>query len=222
MADTVRKRQKLVVVGAGPVGSLAALYAAARGDEVEIYELRGGRFYLFIGIGNIRTRPPSPGYDCAYKVQCTRFKLMLCATCLLAAPPCTLHLMHNRCCCSWLPYSRMYVAAADQTIDLRDPSTVPLNFTKSINLALSERGIAAMRHSNREELINNVLRGTIPMHGRMIHGRDHGQLWEAAQAYDVHGRVSSFFMLRSCESSPTQPIGHQCCRQKYLEQRPTR
>ncbi|KAF7175861.1 hypothetical protein CNMCM7691_000393 [Aspergillus felis] len=114
MADTVRKRQKLVVVGAGPVGSLAALYAAARGDEVEIYELRG---------------------------------------------------------------------------DLRDPSTVPLNFTKSINLALSERGIAAMRHSNREDLINNVLRGTIPMHGRMIHGRDHGRLWEAAQAYDVHGRA---------------------------------
>lgn len=43
MANTVRKKQKLVVVGAGPVGSLAALYAAARGDEVEIYELRGGR-----------------------------------------------------------------------------------------------------------------------------------------------------------------------------------
>lgn len=36
-------RQKLVVVGAGPVGALAALYAASRGDEVEVYELRGGR-----------------------------------------------------------------------------------------------------------------------------------------------------------------------------------
>lgn len=36
------KRQKTVVVGAGPVGALAALYAARRGDEVEIYELRGG------------------------------------------------------------------------------------------------------------------------------------------------------------------------------------
>lgn len=35
-------RQKVVVVGAGPVGSLAALYAAARGDQVEVYELRGG------------------------------------------------------------------------------------------------------------------------------------------------------------------------------------
>ncbi|EAU35501.1 conserved hypothetical protein [Aspergillus terreus NIH2624] len=106
-------KQKVVIVGAGPVGSLAALYAAARGDEVEVYELRG---------------------------------------------------------------------------DLRDPSTIPLNFTKSINLALSERGINAMRHSNREEMIHKVLEEAIPMHGRMIHGRDDGKLWEAAQAYDVHGR----------------------------------
>ena len=34
--------QKVIVVGAGPVGALAALYAATRGDQVEIYELRGG------------------------------------------------------------------------------------------------------------------------------------------------------------------------------------
>jgi kynurenine 3-monooxygenase len=34
--------QKTVVVGAGPVGCLAAIYAATRGDDVEIYELRGG------------------------------------------------------------------------------------------------------------------------------------------------------------------------------------
>ena len=33
---------KVVVVGAGPVGSLAALYAAQRGYDVDIYELRGG------------------------------------------------------------------------------------------------------------------------------------------------------------------------------------
>ncbi|GKZ17593.1 kynurenine 3-monooxygenase, mitochondrial precursor [Aspergillus brasiliensis] len=107
-------RQKVVIVGAGPVGSLAALYAAARGDDVEMYELRG---------------------------------------------------------------------------DLRDPSTIPLNFTKSINLALSERGITAMRQANREELINRVLADAIPMHGRMIHGRSDGKLWEAAQTYDVHGRA---------------------------------
>lgn len=35
--------QKVVVVGAGPVGALAALYAAKRGDEVHVYELRDGK-----------------------------------------------------------------------------------------------------------------------------------------------------------------------------------
>lgn len=40
MAESTK--QKTVVVGAGPVGALAALYAAGRGDNVEIYELRGG------------------------------------------------------------------------------------------------------------------------------------------------------------------------------------
>lgn len=34
--------RKTVVIGAGPVGSLAAIYAANRGDEVEVYELRSG------------------------------------------------------------------------------------------------------------------------------------------------------------------------------------
>ena len=37
-------KQKVVVVGAGPVGSLAALYAANRGHDVEIYELRSGQY----------------------------------------------------------------------------------------------------------------------------------------------------------------------------------
>ncbi|MCJ1341758.1 kynurenine 3-monooxygenase, mitochondrial precursor [Bachmanniomyces sp. S44760] len=107
-------RQKVVVVGAGPVGALAALYAAERGDDVELYELRG---------------------------------------------------------------------------DLRDPSTTPLNFTKSINLALSERGINAMRHARYEGLIDSILQETIPMHARMIHGRGKtGSLYEESQEYDVHGR----------------------------------
>lgn len=34
--------QKIAIVGAGPVGSLAALYAAQRGFQVEVYELRPG------------------------------------------------------------------------------------------------------------------------------------------------------------------------------------
>ena len=42
--------EKILIVGAGPVGSLAALYAATRGYDVEIYELRNGQlspFYTF-------------------------------------------------------------------------------------------------------------------------------------------------------------------------------
>ncbi|KAF2756276.1 FAD/NAD(P)-binding domain-containing protein [Pseudovirgaria hyperparasitica] len=106
--------QKTVVVGAGPVGALAALYAATRGDNVEIYELRG---------------------------------------------------------------------------DLRDPNTVPLNFTRSINLALSERGINSLRKADRPALLDAVLKETIPMHGRMIHGKRLGKLFEQSQAYDIHGRA---------------------------------
>ncbi|KAL8905231.1 MAG: hypothetical protein Q9171_006742 [Xanthocarpia ochracea] len=110
----VNGRQKVLVVGAGPVGALAALYAAGRGDEVAVYELRD---------------------------------------------------------------------------DLRDPSTTPLNFTKSINLALSERGINSMRHANCEGLLDAVLEESIPMHGRMIHGRSQdGKLYEEPQLYDAQGR----------------------------------
>lgn len=76
--------------------------------------------------------------------------------------------------------------------DLRDPSTIPLNFTKSINLAISERGLHSMKLANRPDFVEKILGGVIPMHGRMIHGRGNkGGLWEDAQAYDVHGRVSS-------------------------------
>jgi len=33
---------KTIVIGAGPVGALAAIYAAQRGHQVEVYELRNG------------------------------------------------------------------------------------------------------------------------------------------------------------------------------------
>jgi kynurenine 3-monooxygenase len=108
------ERPKCLIAGAGPVGALAALYAAQRGWNVEVYELRG---------------------------------------------------------------------------DLRDASTTPLNFTKSINLALSERGINALRESGSGNLLKTVLSETIPMHGRMIHGQNSaGHITEEAQPYDVHGR----------------------------------
>ncbi|KAF7563250.1 hypothetical protein G7046_g882 [Stylonectria norvegica] len=109
------KPQKIVVVGAGPVGSLAALYAAQRGHQVEVYELRP---------------------------------------------------------------------------DLRDPGTIPLNFTRSINLAISERGINAMRYAGQSQLLEHVMATTIPMQGRMIHGRGPtGALFEQSQSYDVKGRA---------------------------------
>lgn len=77
-------------------------------------------------------------------------------------------------------------------LDLRDPSTSPLNFTKSINLAISERGLNALRHSGIPGLEDEVLRAAIPMQGRMIHGRRaDGSLYEDAQDYDVHKRVIS-------------------------------
>lgn len=76
-------------------------------------------------------------------------------------------------------------------LDLRDPSTTPLNFTKSINLALSERGINSMRQSQSVGLLEEVLKETIPMHARMIHGRRKGgELFQESQAYDANGRVS--------------------------------
>jgi kynurenine 3-monooxygenase len=75
---------------------------------------------------------------------------------------------------------------------------VPLNFTKSINLALSVRGITAMQNAEpntaegERKLLDHVLAATIPMRGRMIHGRKaSGELYEEAQDYDVHGRVSN-------------------------------
>jgi NADPH-dependent 2,4-dienoyl-CoA reductase/sulfur reductase-like enzyme len=35
---------KCIIIGAGPVGALAALYAARRGWDVDVYELRGGAY----------------------------------------------------------------------------------------------------------------------------------------------------------------------------------
>jgi kynurenine 3-monooxygenase len=64
-----------------------------------------------------------------------------------------------------------------------------LNFTKSINLALSERGINALRSSGDESLLDEILKETLPMHGRMVHVRNAaGKIVEDSQLYDVHGR----------------------------------
>lgn len=47
-----------------------------------------------------------------------------------------------------------------------------------------------MHLSGRQDAVEAIMNQAIPMHGRMIHGRDmSGKLWQAAQAYDVHGQV---------------------------------
>lgn len=75
--------------------------------------------------------------------------------------------------------------------DLRHPETTLLNFSRSINLALSERGINAIRHSGHPDLLGKVLSDTTPMRGRMIHGKSTtGELTEQSQDYDIHGRVN--------------------------------
>jgi kynurenine 3-monooxygenase len=127
--------QKVVVVGAGPVGSLAALYAAVRGHDVEIYELRPGE-------------------------SSERF----------------LHYNTNT------------------PIDLRDPETTSLNLAKSINLALSERGINSLRESGLSELVDLILGDTFPMHGRMIHTRKLGRYVREPQLYDARGKVRAILI----------------------------
>jgi kynurenine 3-monooxygenase len=150
--NNMSQHQKTVIIGAGPVGALAALYAAQRGHNVEVYELRNGTFFLL----------PTQALD------------------------------HE-------DESEIMLTRAD----LRDPSTIPLNFTKSINLALSERGINAMKNSGplgtdslcsapleNTSLLDGVFTETIPVRGRMIHGKTaSGELFEQAQDYDIHGRV---------------------------------
>ena len=60
-----------------------------------------------------------------------------------------------------------------------------------------------MRHANCEGLLEAVLEESIPMHGRMIHGRrQDGELYEEPQLYDARGRVSpSFFELKTSDKN---------------------
>ncbi|KAH7353882.1 kynurenine 3-monooxygenase [Plectosphaerella cucumerina] len=47
-----------------------------------------------------------------------------------------------------------------------------------------------MRHAGQPGLLEHVFAATIPMRGRMIHGRGPtGSLYEASQNYDIHGRA---------------------------------
>ena len=53
------------------------------------------------------------------------------------------------------------------------------------------------------KLLDHVLAATIPMRGRMIHGRKaNGELYEESQDYDVHGRVSKIMARYLLELEP--------------------
>jgi hypothetical protein len=61
----------------------------------------------------------------------------------------------------------------------------------SINLALSERGIAALKHVDEPMIFDQIMSETMALQGRMIHGRDaYGQTYSKPQKYDVSGRAS--------------------------------
>ena len=180
-------QQKTVVVGAGPVGALAALYAARRGDAVEIYELRDGKLHQLRGV--------------FWKFWMYNKKCLSILLHILALPGfCSLQnyvfgLKFFQIPRGIHPASQSFLVKCGilrlrLLSDLRHPSTVPLNFTKSINLALSERGINSMRRAECPDLIVAALADTIPMHGRMIHGEKLGNVYEQSQAYDVRGKVS--------------------------------
>jgi kynurenine 3-monooxygenase len=62
-----------------------------------------------------------------------------------------------------------------------DPRTATAERGRSINLALSERGLDALR---RLDLVDTVMAPALPMHGRMIHGTDGGV---AFQSYSSAG-----------------------------------
>ena len=68
------KAQKVLVVGAGPVGALAAIYAAERGDDVHVYELRAGKGGFFF---NLRFRIPLKQPSCLIRLLLEESQILL-------------------------------------------------------------------------------------------------------------------------------------------------
>ena len=54
-----------------------------------------------------------------------------------------------------------------------------------------------MREAKCDGLLDDILKETIPMHARMIHGRKKDGLFQESQEYDAHGRVSIIHLLYS-------------------------
>lgn len=120
-----------VIVGAGPVGCLAALALSKRGWNVAIYEGRPGQ--LLSGASSI---PPA-----------------------------------NLC-----------------FVDPRLPSSKASARARSINLAISHRGLCAINAID-PSAAERFLQTVVPMKGRMIH-HSNGKL--DSQLYDRDGQVSLF------------------------------
>ena len=61
-----------------------------------------------------------------------------------------------------------------------------------------------MRESGCAELVKNVLDDSIPMYGRMVHGRDsNGELFEQSQQYDIYKRVRYLPEAYALHQQPT-------------------
>lgn len=119
--------RKGVVVGAGPVGCLAALSLAKNGWDVTVYDARPG----------------------------------------MSIP-----------------------VASNQTnllLDMRLAENKSALTQRSINLAISSRGITAL-HSINPESATKFLESAIPMRGRMIHPMNDRP---ESQLYDLNGQVRS-------------------------------
>ena len=77
--------------------------------------------------------------------------------------------------------------------DIRLPSSKAVSQQRSINLAMSSRGIAALKAID-PGATDRFLNAVIPMRGRMIHDI-HGKL--DSQPYDRNGQVSALFHPQS-------------------------
>src|SRR5712691_695899 len=79
-------------------------------------------------------------------------------------------------------------------LDMRLPSSQAAAQQRSINLAISSRGIAAIQTID-PAAASRFLDNVIPMHGRMIHDSN-GSL--ESQPYDKDGQVGCVFPLLRC------------------------
>ncbi|MGH8076877.1 MAG: NAD(P)/FAD-dependent oxidoreductase, partial [Lysobacter sp.] len=70
MSDNTKNPPRLVVIGGGPAGLMAAEVARAAGVEVDLYEAKGsvGRKFLIAGKGglNLTHSEPRPAFDQRY------------------------------------------------------------------------------------------------------------------------------------------------------------